>query len=500
MTSSFPGRPLRGLVYLAVLPLIGALAGLGAALVATSLIAPSYRATASMMIKPVPKKKAGAQVTDVSLALNLAPSVARLAESREVANATARRLGLPESEVFGTITATSEPGNQIITLQVEGPDGAAVASIANAATTASGRLFAELRPSGTSDIIVKELDDAAAPAEPIAPRPLLNNTLGAAVGLLIGIGVGALLGRPGERFRRVGDVERELALPALAGLRRLPVLLGGNAYHFYRRPANRTAVDGMLSALSILGASGTHGRAASPVAARDGRRILVTSIGDDRATPFVAALLAVGLSQHRQPAVVVEGQRRHRGVTRTTRGRGVRTVEYTLSESSRTTPGAASEPTVLPIEEITEYFTQPPRPEQLGALVDALASNAANVIVTAPPVLAGPDLTTLAEHADVVILIVASNRVSRSAAGRASLLVRKLGVGLVGAVVTGGATDEDGWQPAAWKDPSLADAMVERAALSGARRAAVIMPNDESAGPPERPRLHIATPPASAPT
>ena len=493
MTNSSAGRPLRGLVKLAVLPLIGALAGLGAALVVTSLIAPTYRATASVMIKPV-AKKASAQGTDVSLALNLAPSVARLAESRAVANATAQRLGVPESQVFGTITATWEPGNQIVTLQVEGPNGLTAAAIANAATRATGRLFAVLRPSGTSDILVKALDDAAVPAQPIAPRPLLNNTLGAAVGLLIGIGVGSLLGRSEDRFRRVVDVERDLALPALAAIRRPPVLLGGNAYHFYRRPGNRTAVDGMLSALSILGASETSRRIVGPIAARDGRRILVTSVGDDRATPFVAALLAIGLSQHDQRTAVVEGQRRHRGVARYTRGRGVRTVEYTLSEPSKTTPGAAHGPTVLPIEVITEYFTQPPRPEQLGALVDALASNAANVVITAPPVLAGPDLTALAEHADVVILVVASNRASRAGAGRASLLVRKLGVGLAGAVVTGGATAEDGWQPAAWKDPSLANVMVERAALAGARRAAVLAPNDESASPPERPRLHIATP------
>jgi Mrp family chromosome partitioning ATPase len=350
------------------------------------------------------------------------------------------------------------------------------------------------------------------PTTPIAPRPLLNNTLGVTVGLLIGIGVGSLLGRSEDRFRRVVDVERDLALPALATIRRPPIAFGGNAYRFYRRAANRAAVDRLLSALSILGSGDASRRVTGPLSAigaaaggvagvvppemnTAGRRIVITSVGDDRITPFVATLLAIGLTRYGQRAAVVEGQRRARGVARFTRGHGVRTVGHTLSEPAKITTGAEHEPTVLPIDEITEYFTQPPRAEQLGALVDAVAASATDVVMTAPPVLAGPGIMALAEHADVVILVVASNRASRAEACRAALLVRKLGVGLAGAVITGTATDEDGWQPAAWKDPALSDPMAERAVLAGARRAALLAPKDEPAGPaPERPRLHIATP------
>ena len=85
MTKHSGGRPLRSLVKLAILPAVGVLAGLGAAVMVTSLIAPTFRATSSVIIKPIVKKKAASQVGDVNLALNLAPSVARLAESREVA-------------------------------------------------------------------------------------------------------------------------------------------------------------------------------------------------------------------------------------------------------------------------------------------------------------------------------------------------------------------------------------------------------------------------------
>jgi capsular polysaccharide biosynthesis protein len=338
MTKHSGGRPLRSLLKLAILPAVGVLAGFGTALMATSMIAPTYRATASVIIKPVVKKKADNQAGDVNLALNLAASVARLAESRGVASATAERLHIPESDAFGKVTATSEPGNQIVTVQVEGPSGPAVAAIANATTEATSRLFADLRPSGTSTIVVEALDEAAIPATPVAPRPLLNNTLGAAAGLLIGIGVGSMLGRTDDRFRRLADVERDLALPTMAAIRRLPVRYGGSARRFYRRRSNRLVCDGLLSAVSILGAGDSRQRIAGSNSGEVGRRILVTSVGDDRATPFIAALLAVSLSRHNQRTAVLEGERRRRGLTRFTRGHGVRTVDDALGESPRIGP------------------------------------------------------------------------------------------------------------------------------------------------------------------
>ena len=426
MTKHSSGRPLRSLLKLAILPAVGVLAGVAAALMVTSLIAPTYRATASVIIKPVVKKKSASQVGDVTLALNLAPSVARLAESREVARETARQLRIPENEVFGKVTATSEPGNQIVKVEVEGGSGPAVAAIANAAAQATGRLFADLRPSGTSTISVKALDEAAIPLTPAAPRPLLNDTLGAAAGLLIGIGIGSLLGRSEDRFRRLVDVEHDLALPTLAAIRRLPVRRGGSASRFYQRRAKRLITDGLLAALSILGA-GVSQR--TPVSEHwSGRQADHHHQRRRRPGDPIHCRAARGEPEQAQPG---HGRRGGRAPPPRTgpiypRARG---PDGRLRARRRARRADANDAlTVLPIDEITEYFGQQPRPEQLAALVDALAANTDNVVVTAPPVLTGPGLTALAEHADIVILVVASNRVDRAEAGRAALLVRRLGV------------------------------------------------------------------------
>ena len=162
-------QPWRGLAKSMVLPLVGVLAGLGAAAAVTSAIEPTYRATASVIIRPAFKKSA-TDPTDLSQALNLAPSIARLAESREVADAVAAKLKISADDVFEKVTATLEPGSQIVTVQAEAGAAQLAAKVANEATKATAQLYGKLRLSGQSAVVVQPLDRAPAPGRPITPR------------------------------------------------------------------------------------------------------------------------------------------------------------------------------------------------------------------------------------------------------------------------------------------------------------------------------------------
>lgn len=431
-------QPWRALAKSVALPLVGVLAGLSAAAAVTSAIEPTYRATASVIIRPAVKKSA-TDSTDLSQALNLAPSIARLAESREVADAVAAKLKVSADDVFERVTATSEPGSQIVTVQAEAGAAQLAAKVANEATKATAQLYRKLRLSGQTAVVVQPLDRAPAPGRPIAPRSELNYALGALAGFLIGIGFGSLGRRSDHRFRGVADIEAALGLPSVGVLPTVPRLFTGDAAQLYRRGPMADCVNSVMAAISVLGAS------------RSGRRIIVTGVGGQREGTLLASVLAVALSSRGQSAILLDGQQRRPGLVRHFRRRPVQTVAEARGEPNMSqTTGL----TVVGAAEMADHLHR--SGEDVGPLLHELAELVDDVVLTAPPVLAGPELARVAEHADVVLLVVASDHASRAEAVRAALLLRRLEVAMVATIITGAAATEDGWHHAAWAGTSLA--------------------------------------------
>ena len=432
------GSLLRAQAKVVALPVLGVLCGVGAAAAITASLTPTYQATASVILLPTPTgNSAEVRLSDVSLAQNLVSSVARLAQSREVAVDVATKLNLPDGRVSGHITGTSEPGIQIVKVQARADKPAQAAAIADAAAKSMIKLSNKLTLGGSA-VTVQPLDEAGVPTVPIAPRPALDYLLGALVGLLIGVGFAALRNRTRDRFRRVADVETELGLPAVGIInRRTPRRRIRSASTLYARAEIGNAVDGLVSAVSVLGERGAAGR-----------RIFVTSAGDEDSAAFVAALLAVGLQQQERGTTLLEAKVRRSAIHSYFRDQPELTVADVLGRSLP--PDVEDGPAVLTLDAVNGYFDSEPRLDQVGALIDSLAAAGDDVVAAAPAMLAGHGLSALAKHADIVILTVDTDRVRRADAGRAALLVQRLGVQVAGIVVTGSAAEEDGWQPSAW--------------------------------------------------
>jgi tyrosine-protein kinase len=425
-----------------VLPALGLLVGLMAAAVTTFIVPSTYQATASVIVaSTAANSPAAVRLSDVSLAQNLTSSVAQLAQSREVAVVAAGALSVPEKQVAGRISGVAQLGIQIVKVRAKADTAAKAAALADAAAGALIKVSNALHLGGSA-VSVQPLDKAGIPSQAIAPRPLLIYVLGAFVGLLIGVGFLSLRARVGDRFRRVADVESELELPAIGVIRR-PVPHRGvrSAHSLFAGNEVGAAVDGLVSALSVL------------VGQKPGRRIVVTGVSDENSAAFVAALLAVGVQRQDHHTTLLEGTLRNAVVHRYFPDEDSPSVQGILSRQQSSEQYSADTLAVLTLAAVSSYFDLDPSFEQVGALTDALASSGDDVIVIAPSVLAGRGLSALARHADVVILAVDSDRTRRADAGRASLLVQRLGVSLAAIVVTGSAAEEDGWQPAAWPTP-----------------------------------------------
>ncbi|MGW0507114.1 hypothetical protein [Micromonospora sp. NPDC003241] len=405
------------------LPLLGLLAGLAAAQAVTPLLPARYEAHASVLV--VADTPEGDRPAEMSLALaqNLAPTVAKLIGSREVALAAAGRLGLPEQAVTGNVHGTFEPGLQIVTVRADAASAGRAAAIANAVSQAMGEQLERLRLGGDTVVTTRVVDTASVPTGPAFPKPLLNSALGALVGLLAGWGATVLRDRFDRRLRDIAQMESRLGLPVVGALPHLPKRFARHhAAALFARRDIATATRSTVSALSVLTTSSR-------------RRLLVTSVhGDDSAT-LVSALLGLAMAAERRKVTVIDAAVRDPALAghfpdASFTWQQVRTGQHTPAPM----PDLPTL-TVLPTEPRESLTTVHAR--ELGQLLDVLADTEDCVIVHAPPVLAGCDTASLADHVDGVLLVVAAGLTNLTEATRAARLVRRLNLPLAGIVAVG---------------------------------------------------------------
>ncbi|WP_433533957.1 hypothetical protein ACQPZK_17355 [Micromonospora sp. CA-249363] len=437
-------------------PLIGLCAGLAAAQGVTELLPARYEAEASVLVSA--EQTDESRPADLALAQNLTPTIARLVGSREVAIETARTLRLPEHAVLGHVSGEYELGLQIITVHASAGSGAQAAAIANVASHAASDRLSKLEMGGSTSISARVLDTASAPTTPAFPKPLLNGVLGALAGLLAGWGATLLRDRFDSRLRDVGQVETRLGLPVLGVLPKLPRRFSRHhASALYARTDVTDAVRATISTLSVL------------TAPLPRRRLLVTSAHDDDGKALVTALLGLGLADEHCRATLVDGAVRDPVLSGhfpeaphtwqqvlTQKCSPVRLVDFPTL-------------TVLPAEPREGADTQ--ALHDLGGLLNALGEDEDCVLVHAPPILAGREISAFAQHADGVLLVIRAGRTNLDDGTRAARLVQRLGLPLAGVVVIGAEARTDhrvaGQQPTPTPDATH-DTLSVPASRSGA--------------------------------
>ncbi|MEU1752813.1 hypothetical protein ABZ436_09190 [Micromonospora matsumotoense] len=412
------------------LPLLGLCAGLAAAQAVTPALPVRYEAQASILLVATPPDDDRSAERSLALAQNLAPTVAKLVGSREVAAETARALSVPEQSVVGRVRGSYEPGLQIITIQASAPSAQRAAEFANAASEAVSRQLTRLKLGRDTPVTTRVVDTASPPASASFPKPLLNSALGAMIGLLAGWCAMVLRDRFDVYVRDIGQVESRLALPVVGAMPQLPQRFARHhapALFARREVAEQTRAT--VAALSMLTA---------PIGRQ---RLLVTSVRDDDGAALLTALLGLGVAAERRRVTLVDGSVRDPVLSGHFPDASF-TWQQVLGEQ-RTPAVLSGHPTLTVLPTEPRDCLTPRRTRDLGDLLDGLDDTEESVLVHAPPVLAGSDTSALARHVDGVLLVVVAGRTRLTEAVRAARLLHRLDLPLVG-VIAVGAVDQTG--------------------------------------------------------
>ena len=166
--------------------------GFGSTALFTSLRAPAYRATTTLVVGPNETLKTPREVVDSLNTLDrrsVVATFAKLPSSRTVRERAQAQLQLSEEQLKPYEVRTAVvPDTNVLEVSVEGPDPRVAASFADAVadqTTTYTREFYDIYG-------MKVLDRAKEPTERVGPALSRSLLTGGLLGLLLGVGVASI--------------------------------------------------------------------------------------------------------------------------------------------------------------------------------------------------------------------------------------------------------------------------------------------------------------------
>jgi Mrp family chromosome partitioning ATPase/capsular polysaccharide biosynthesis protein len=276
--------------------------------------------------------------------------------------------------------------------------------------------------------------------------------LGLIVGLILGSALALLLERFDTSVRDRADVERAYRVPVLAEIPRLPrSARAEQGVVVTSQPASMAAEAFRSLRSSVLlipsrvlqPADRDTGRVDSSGENKRPQLILVTSARSGEGKTTVAVNLAAAVAEGGQRVLVLDCDFRRPDAHRfldVPDGPGLSDLIHAGEDAQQLL--ALSRPTALDGIRLVTAGTmvdQPPAlPTRIAGLLAEARGLADIVIVDSPPMLLGNDAMDLMPYVDTVLVACRSGRLRREQAGRASDLLTRMRVPVVGAALIGG--------------------------------------------------------------
>lgn len=422
----------------------------GAALAISLTMDPLYQAKTSIVVG---QGNSLFQPGEANAVQPFTATMGDLVKSNVVATTVIRELGLKQSPeaLLKKVEVSINPSTAVVKISVQDHDKARAVAIADHI----GNVFSKLVqqrfgtaavPATTSGtpaqlpLTATVFDPAHADPDPVSPRPARNAVLAGILGLILGL-IAAFLREHFDRDLRTRDaVEASFGVPVIG---QVPTLREKD-----RKPVLGDRSFGSVDeALRTLRANLQYLGVRKPL-----RTILVTSAGPQQGKTTVTADLAVVLAQSGASTVAIDGDLRRPRLSEVFETGGGTGLTGVLVEGGRDVDDALVE---LPYAEAPGASARdrarlaflpsgplPPNPSELLSsgpmtqLLDRLGVLFDHVLIDSPPILLVADALELARIVDGVILVVRRNETTTDEAREVRALVDRLGINLLGVVMT----------------------------------------------------------------
>ena len=422
-------------------------AAIGAAALFSELQKPVYRAETKIVVG---QGNSLFQPTVANAVQPFTATMSDLVESNVVATRVIARLGLHRSpeKLLSKVHVSTNPLTAVLKVSVDDSSRARAQHIARALGNVFSRLvherFGHRQVTTTTGQVVEApltatvWDSAHVDRQKVAPKPVRNVAIAAALGLVLALLSAFLREHFDRRLRSREAVEEHFGVPVIGQIPFDPASKRNKGARILATGAGAEAFRSLRVNLEYLGVRRPLGT------------ILVTSASPQQGKTTVTANLAAMIARSGATTIAVEGDLR-RPRLHELFGVGVRPVGLTdvlvgsaaLKDAIVEVPFAGDgregfgKVVLLPSGQLPPNPAELLSSNQMKDLLEKLAAQYNYVLVDSSPVLAVADALGLARTVDGVILVARSNRTNADEANEVRALVDHLDLHFLGLVLTG---------------------------------------------------------------
>lgn len=411
---------------------LGTVLAAGSAFAVSRGMPKEYKATTTLFINQV-SNPGTLTYSDALLNQQLVKTYSQMAVQPVVLSAVRDRLKLPynDTQLSRMITGQPVQGTQLIEISVQGTNPVQIRDIANTLTAVFIQQQQPFLPKGQTNSAIRVAQPALAPIQPIGPNVKLDTVMAAVVGMLVALGVVALLEYLDDTVKTPGDLEQAASLVALGAVMRMPASRPDASHLVIGEQGHGPASEAYRLVRANLEFAGV-GRKPSA--------LVVTSGGPGEGKSTTVANLAIVLAQAGKRVVVVDADLRKPSLHQLFQVANERGLSNLLIGDDLT-DGTFLQDTGIDGLRILTSGPRPPNPaellssERLSVIVSALKELADVVLIDSPPALAVADPVVIASRVDGTLLVVDSERTRTETLQRTAEALGKSGTRIVGAVL-----------------------------------------------------------------